>query len=193
MSISTTPSRLKELQSGLKNSLFEVLGAASYDELNKEIWQPFLSLEDKKPDLDEKAVFARARAALAEDTDLTQFSRAVQRALQPFEETGLIEKLEHLPEDGSQHWIKVHARSDRRTMFKRVEVKDVRIPEVMADFRRRVGATSLAAAGSRLSTSRIWPPWCSIGVSTRVSPRRSSWTCRRRSASTIASWSRKWR
>ena len=53
-------------------------------------------------------MFARARAALAEDTDLTRFASAVERGFQPFEETGLIEKLEHLPEDGSQIWIKVY-------------------------------------------------------------------------------------
>lgn len=128
---------LRELQSAIKSSVFQVLAANSYDELNNEIWNQFLSREDKKPDLDDKAVFARFRAALAEDADLTKFTKAVRRAFQQFEETGLIDKLQHPPEDGSQISIKVHP-VGKPTATKRVEVKDVRIAEVSADLKRRL-------------------------------------------------------
>ena len=128
---------LRELQRGLTNSLFGVMGAASYDELNKEVWKDFLSKVDKQPAIDDKAVFARARAALAGDTELTQFSRAVQRALQPFDETGLIDKLAHLPGKGSQQWIKIYTPAAPDD-YERVEVRDVHIPEVTADFQKRL-------------------------------------------------------
>ncbi len=134
---SNDPKLLREMQSGLKSALFTVLGAASYDELDKETWQPFLSMEDKDPKPDDKAFFARARAALAEDTDLTQFARAVKNAFQPFEESGLIKKLEHLPAAGSQIWIQVYPVGEPN-QFKRVEVKHVRIAEVTDELRRRL-------------------------------------------------------
>ncbi len=131
------PNPLRELQSGLKSALFAVLGAAAYDDLDKKTWQPFLSLEDKTPEPDDKAFFARVRAALAEDNDLTQFARAVKRAFQPFEENGLLKKLEHLPEAGSQIQIKVYT-VGAPDQLKQVEVANVRIAEVTDDLQRRL-------------------------------------------------------
>ena len=136
---------LRELQSALKSGVFQVLAANSHDELNKEIWNQFLSREDKKPDLDDKAVFAHVRAALAGDLDLTKFTKAVKRAFQQFEETGLIDKLQHPPEDGSQISLKVHP-VGKPSVVKRVEVKDVRIAEVSADLKRRL-ADEFSQAG----------------------------------------------
>ncbi len=136
---------LRELQSALKSGVFQVLAANSYDELNKQVWDLFLSREDKKPDPDDQAVFARCRAALAEDADLTKFTKAVKRAFQQFEETGLIDKLQHPPEDGSQISIKVHP-VGKSAVVKRTEVKDVRIAEVSADLKRRL-ADEFSQAG----------------------------------------------
>ncbi len=128
---------LRELRSGLKSAVFQVLAAKSYDELDAEIWKRFLLGEDQVPDLDDKALFARFRAALAEDADLTRFARAVEGGFQQFEETGLIEKLEHLSEDGSQISIKVHP-VGKPNAVERVDVKNVRIAEVSSDLKERL-------------------------------------------------------
>ncbi len=128
---------LQELQSALKSSVFPLLEANSYDNLNKEMWGQFLSREDQQPEQDGKALFARFRAALAEDNELAKFSQAVKRAFQPFEETGLIDKLQHPSQDGSQIWIKVHP-VGKPTAVQRVEVKNVRIAEVSSDLKRRL-------------------------------------------------------
>ncbi len=130
------PGKLPEMQYGLKHSLFEVLYATSYDDLDKNIWRQFLSQEDEQADLDDKATFARARAALAEDADLTRFAAAVKQALAPFEENGLLEKLAHRPQDGSQQWIQVYGGTSGDS--RRVLVKQVHTREVLTDFRRRL-------------------------------------------------------
>ena len=76
-------------------------------------------------------------AALKEDSDLTLFARAVQRTFQQFEETGLLERLGHTLEDGSQISVKVHSLG-KPDFLQLVDVKKVRIAEVTADLKARL-------------------------------------------------------
>ena len=128
---------LKELRSRLKSGVFAVLGAKSYEELDKAIWNKFLVEPEKdesrqEPVLDGAAAFASLRAALADDSDLTRFTRCIQQVFQQFEENGLLASPEHLPEDGSQISIKVYPLG-KPSFVQVVDLKDVRIAEVTAN------------------------------------------------------------
>lgn len=131
------PRLLEEMRSSLKGRLFDVMRAPSFDELNSDVWGPFVARDENWGTADDKAAFARLRAALAGDSNLTRVARAVECALAPYEATGLIEKLEHLPEEGSQIAIRVRTVSNP-TELQHVAVARVRIAEVTEDIKRRL-------------------------------------------------------
>jgi hypothetical protein len=119
---------LKELRSALKSRVFQVLAADTYAAVDQQVWAEFLPAgSDSTPnDPQHEAVFSAVHAALKEDSDLTLFARAVQRAFQQFEETGLLERLGHPLEDGSQISVKVHPLG-KPDFLQLVDVKKVRI------------------------------------------------------------------
>ncbi len=128
---------LKELRSALKNHVFQVLGAASYQDVKDDIWRDFLVNANESTELADEMAFNAIRTALADDQDLTRMAEAVQRALQQFEENGLLEGLAHPPEEGSQISIQVYPLG-KASFMRRVDVKDVRIAEAAADLRQRI-------------------------------------------------------
>ena len=134
--------QLRELRSALKGRVFEMLGAESPDKIDPTIWAEFEPPANPDPaatavPFDRAAVLGVLRDALKDDADLTQFSRAIQRAFQQIEETGLIERLTHTPEDGSQTWVKIHSVGNP-DLVERVDVKQVRIAEVLVDLKPRL-------------------------------------------------------
>jgi len=134
--------QLRELRSALKGRVFEMLDAESPDKIAPAIWAEFEPPAQPDPaapqtPFDQSAMLAVLRDSLKEDADLTQFSRAVQSAFQQIEETGLIERLSHAPADGSQTWVKIHS-VGKPDLVERVDVKQVRIAEVLVDLKPRL-------------------------------------------------------
>ncbi|MHB8970466.1 MAG: HD family phosphohydrolase [Pirellulaceae bacterium] len=130
---------LKELRSALKSRVFQVLAAESTAKVDTQVWAEFLPAADaQKPDEPpSETAFLAMRTALQGDSDLTLFARAVQRAFQQFEETGLLERLGHPPEDGSQISVKVYPLG-KPDFLQLVDVKRVRIAEVTTDLKARL-------------------------------------------------------
>ncbi len=128
---------LKELRSALKNQVFKVLGAKSYEDVKDNLWESFLVKADESTKQADEMAFNAIRTALADDQDLTRTAEAVQRAFQQFEENGLIEALSHEPEDGSQISILVYP-VGKQSFVRIVDVQNVIIAQATADLRKQI-------------------------------------------------------
>jgi putative nucleotidyltransferase with HDIG domain len=128
---------LKELRSALKNQVFKVLGAKSYEDVKDNLWESFLVKADESTEQADEMAFNAIRTALADDQDLTRMAEAVQRAFQQFEENGLIEALDHEPEDGSQISILVYP-VGKPSFVRIVDVQNIIIAQATADLRQQI-------------------------------------------------------
>ena len=92
------PEPLVRLRSQLRNTVAEVMAAATYEDLKKlPVWTQFQPKADSVPKLGEAQLRQRfdvLHKALAGDKNLQGFEQAVAGALTPFEQHGLLEKLD---------------------------------------------------------------------------------------------------
>jgi len=133
---------LQELRSALVNRMLEVRRAESLEKLDQQVWQEFLPPVDATRPAESSTVqsavaFTGLRAALAGDAGPVALTLALERAFQEFEKNGLLEGLEHSPEDGSQITILVYPLG-RPSLPQAVDVSRIQIAEVMKDFRTRL-------------------------------------------------------
>ncbi len=133
------PKPLIDLRRQLKSDVFEVTRADSFADVPPEVWQRFLPAVPDQASADEEQFFHDFRAALAEDRELAQLEEAVRRALEPLQQRGLLQNLEHPPEEGSHAEILVHPLGNE-ALTERVEFKDVRIAEVAPQLPQRLEA-----------------------------------------------------
>jgi putative nucleotidyltransferase with HDIG domain len=130
---------LVELQQALKNRVIQILGAESYEKVDKTAWDEFLVAaghEVKLSDTEKAAAFDRFRQALSDDLKLERFDRAVDQALVDFRQHGLMTKL---PDDheGSQIEIFVHPIDDPLAN-RLVELESVFIPKATLKLQQRL-------------------------------------------------------
>ncbi len=134
--------RLRELLAALEGVMLQVHEAESLDQLDPEVWREFLPKGDEaapggQPSVQSTVAFTGLRAALPDDAHLGRFAEALERALRPWRESGLLETLEHRPDDGSQSFVKVYPRGKPESP-QIVEVKRVRIGDVLKDLQPRL-------------------------------------------------------
>ncbi len=146
---------LVELRKALKDSVFQLTSAESYETLDakgRQVWGEFLqsessvaaSSEDRAADNSEQ-LFNDLREALSADAELVKFEQAVHAAMSGYETDGLLVTLDHELGEGSQGAILVHD-VGQPNYTHRVEVTDVRIAEATTDLRQRL-ASEFEAAG----------------------------------------------
>lgn len=143
--------QLAELRKGLEDKVFQLIGASSFESLEKSVWDEFF-VDDKSADLERKVpadisplfkgmteedIFKAFQESFTGDMKLASFELAIERAFQRVEEDGLLENLGHQLEDGSQIAILVHPRGNPKLVHQ-VEVRDVRIAEVAGLLTTRV-------------------------------------------------------
>jgi putative nucleotidyltransferase with HDIG domain len=143
--------QLAELRKALEDKVFQLIGAASFESLEKSVWDEFF-VDDKSADSERKApadisplfkgmteedVFKAFQESFTGDMKLASFELAIERAFQRVEEDGLLENLGHQLEDGSQIAILVHPRGNPKLVHQ-VEVRDVRIAGVAGLLTTRV-------------------------------------------------------
>ena len=143
--------QLAELRKALEDKVFQLIGAASFESLEKSVWDEFF-VDDKSADSGRKApadisplfkgmteedVFKAFQESFTGDMKLSSFELAIERAFQRVEEDGLLENLGHQLEDGSQIAILVHPRGNPKLVHQ-VEVRDARIAEVAGLLTTRV-------------------------------------------------------
>ena len=123
------PEPLVRLRLALRNTVLEVMAASTYADRDRRVWadfQPPTEGKRKPPGAELQRRFKRFHDALAGDEDLARFEKAVAAALEPFEQRGLLEKLQQEPGQGNQEEIVVYP-VDRPDARRVVKVSDVLI------------------------------------------------------------------
>jgi len=132
---------LSQRREELKDQLFLVLGAQSFEQMTPEERRAFGDLydEDETAGPGDTAAdrFAILKSVLAADTDLVKTDDGVRIAMLPAVETGLMQSLTHTVEQGDLRVIRVYAAgnpSDAQV----VEVSKVRIAQAKVDLEQRL-------------------------------------------------------
>lgn len=131
---------LVNLRQALKDNVFRLNNAASYEKLTTEekaVWNEFLSMATSPAEQNAEQLYNDFRDALAEDKELKKFEKGVESAFASHERDGLLEGLAHSFEEGNQTAILVYDLGNAGTEH-RVEVADVRIGQVAAELRQRL-------------------------------------------------------
>jgi len=125
---------LIEFRTALKDSVFQIINAESFAALREnspKVWPEFSKVEKVANEENEELLFTEFREALADDAELARFERAVQGAFAEFERDGLLASLQHELNQGSQTAIQIFD-VDKPQSIRRVEVRHVRVNEIMA-------------------------------------------------------------
>ncbi len=141
---------VNELRERLKDRMLQLTSAPSFAELDAAVWQEFLppppaSDEAKDPQqaaatadaASSEAVYQEFVAALADDPNLEKFEQSIEKLFEPISRFGILEKIEHGLEDGSQTEICVRRSTDNKREH-RVEISRVRRTEALAAFDQRL-------------------------------------------------------
>ncbi|MEM6980674.1 MAG: HDIG domain-containing metalloprotein [Planctomycetota bacterium] len=126
-----TPQRLAQLRAALRNRLFLILGASSYEQLG-EAEREALAEFDQGSEADDNAspaaTFALLKRVFAEDEELSELDTAITVSMGPLASNGLLQAIQHGEELGSQRMIRVFQGNEVDDAVP-VELSKVRIAE----------------------------------------------------------------
>ncbi len=130
-----------QLRGALKDQLFLILGATSFDQMNEEDRKAFAQFyagdETAEPGDTPAARFALFKSVLADDPELQKVDDAVRNMLQPIDEHGLLTAMQHAIDQGSQRMIRVYP-AGRPADAEPFELSKVRIAQVRPDLQKRL-------------------------------------------------------
>lgn len=127
-----TPKRLEQLRAALRNRLFLVLGASSFEQLGSEERAALTEFDEGSetaPDEESPAErFALLKRVFSNDKELSELEEVVELSMVPLYKNGLLQAPQHSPEQGSQRMIRVF-QADQENEAVPVELSKVRIAE----------------------------------------------------------------
>lgn len=132
---------LTQRREELKDQLFLILGAQSFEQMTQDERRAFSELyeEDETAGPGDTASdrFAILKSVLSNDTNLVKTDNSLRIAMLPATETGLLQSLTHKAEDGDLRIIRVYS-AGNPTEAQVVEVSKVRIAQVKVDLEHRL-------------------------------------------------------
>jgi len=135
------PKPIEQLQQALFDKVFQVIGAGSYDKVDKTAWAEFYPVDESgKPaaDVEQRQLeFVTFLESLSADKDLTRLKEAVARTFFEYEKSGLLVTLQHDLDQGNQSEITVYPQGNRSNA-RQVEVALVRVGEIRGRLRAKL-------------------------------------------------------
>jgi putative nucleotidyltransferase with HDIG domain len=131
---------LYDLQAALRDQLFLVLAAPSYEEMKPDERAVFSQFKPRAAATSDETPanrFAEMQQVFADDPKLEAFKRALEIAFQPNYRIGLIQSLEHSPEKGAPAMIRVYQDGNPEDI-EFVEMKNARIAEAAQGIEKRI-------------------------------------------------------
>lgn len=120
---------LDELREKLNEHLFRISQAETLDDVERDLWQGFLSTSQKNADrATQELMFKSLKKALEQDPKMDVMGRAVRNAFQPVYEKGVLDQLQHGLDDHNNVQIRTYLKQPDNS--KVVDVEDVRAPIV---------------------------------------------------------------
>jgi putative nucleotidyltransferase with HDIG domain len=101
-------SSLVQLRAALRNAVAEVMRAQDYSQVKHDVWADFEPHASVPLPQTMKKRYDLLRATYAADEKLEGFQRSLAEAMRPFEERGLLNKLQQEPGQGNQDEIVVY-------------------------------------------------------------------------------------
>ncbi len=148
---------LIELRSGLRDDVFQVK-QEEYSQLKDGIWPRFLG-DSPEANAQAEEEFQKFKLALENDPKLETLRNAIEKAFIPFDNNGLLDKLEHDISDGSMVEIMVYPKGNLDEAHP-VGISDVRIAEVRDDLhenlKREIGQYPEIFPDSTILADRIF-------------------------------------
>ena len=127
---------LHRLRQQLKDEVFQIIRAESFEKVDKTIWSKFIPESEGASTTTEEQVYEGFKEVFADDAELEKFDQVLKRAFEDFDNHGLVHEAD-LPTSGSRLAILVHPAANEN-MVQRIEVKDVRIKDATETLRRRL-------------------------------------------------------
>jgi cyclic-di-AMP phosphodiesterase PgpH len=128
-----------QLRGALKDQLFLIVSATSFDQMNEDDRKAFAQFyagdETAEPDDSPAARFALFKSVLADDPELQKVDDAVRNILQPIDEHGLLTAMQHAIDQGSQRMIRVYP-AGRPADAEPFELSKVRIAQVRPELQK---------------------------------------------------------
>ncbi len=128
------PQPLAQLRAALKNKLFVVLAPPSFDQMSEEERLALASFyegdETAEPKDSPESRFAAIKTVLSSDTELKEIDGALDILYQEVFKYGLLQGLQHKPEEGSQNTIRVFKAGEQKEDAQLVLLESVRIAEL---------------------------------------------------------------
>lgn len=131
---------LDQLRASLRDQLFLVLGASSFEQMNDEEREAFAQFYagDERDESDAPITrFSLMKSVLADDAELKQLQTALEIAMRENYQNGIVLALQHTPEQGGQELIRVYS-ANQPDEARPVEVSDVRIAEASVELINRL-------------------------------------------------------
>ncbi len=132
---------LAQLRGALKDQLFLLLDAPSYEQMSPERRRAFAQFydmdDDAAPDASPEEQFEVLKSVLSADPELNEVEAALDAAMVPIYRHGLLQSNQHTPEQGNQRLIRV-IQANQPDEVEPVELSEVRIAQVGEDLRTRL-------------------------------------------------------
>ena len=132
---------IDQLRALLKDQLFLVLGAQSFDQMNETERRAFSQFvegdETAEPGDTPAERFAILKEVLADDPELTLVDESIGVAMLPIYERGLLQAMQHTPDQGNQRMIMVYPAGQPDDPVP-VEISRVRIAQVGPELDTRI-------------------------------------------------------
>lgn len=137
---------LDEKVAALLQSITTVVDSASFDDLDRSVWNSFMEPDElaTMDDQNAREAYTRFRAVLSDEENLKRVQRAVQLALDNHRRNGLLEDLGHKEGEGLLTEINVITQGDPKSA-RRVDVAQVRIRDVTDQLKDRISEEVKAA------------------------------------------------
>ncbi len=163
------PRALDELRTTLKTELLKLADAKGPAELKRKDWQDFVPPSEPRkggkppgtPPLKLQETVARLKTVFAEKEPRDKWNQALESIFDPLRQHGLLDHLEHDPEDGSQLAIRVYPegrpRETRQVSVEEVDLKS-RLAGLEGQLRTKLKQVGFAEADAELLT-RLATTW----------------------------------
>ncbi len=135
------PRSLDELRSRLKTELLKLVDTKDIAKLTEKEWRPFLvrpgTPSSQKTPVDPRATVERLRKIFQEKSAREQWAKALEALFEPLRQHGLLEQLDHDPEDGSQLAIRVYPEG-RPRLTQQVSVDEIDVKTQVSALEKRL-------------------------------------------------------
>jgi putative nucleotidyltransferase with HDIG domain len=133
------PEPLDLLRKQLKESLFKILRAESFDAVDKTTWREFYpDAQSADTGSDQRVEFERLRETFVDDVDLAKFDQSLDKVMADWRAKGLIKDIKHSADEGSHSSLRVFPIGAKPESAALVSVEEVRVENILPKVEERL-------------------------------------------------------